>query len=537
MKLATGLALLLTLNAAQDTGVLRIRVALPDGAGGSIPMPRVVLLVSDNPATSEPRRVRTLADGTIELKLRAGSYTVESDQPLSLAGRLFTWTQMIDVVAGQEATLDLGAANANADASGATPTSGDAAKVFALWRDSVVEVWSATSHASGFLIDGKGLIATSHHALNGETAVEVQITNGGERIKVPGTVLLSERLTGAAIVWVDPSAIAARPFAPACAPRERTPVSYKDSLIAVASPMLAPKSLTDGTVTRVTEQAIFADLRLARDSAGAPVFDERGDLVGLGAFEDNRDDPRRWTDAWVVPIDKVCATLDAAVKKIAGAPPRPVSLPMEPVQGSTRVQVLKPQTAAVQKRLPVTLSAADFDITLLTPWHVQTGTIGSSAKADFANWSDYVGDAPPLLLIRVTPKFEESIWKTIARGAAATQGVALPPLPSFKSNFVRMRAYCGESEVTPIHPSIIERRFAEQKTVREGLYVYGISALGARCPSVKLEIFSEKDPKRPDTKQIDPKLFEHVIRSVPAENYRDQQARRSQWGRSAGTAR
>jgi len=521
-KASTVLALLLTLTASQDTGVLRIRVALPDAAGGLIPMPRVILLVSDNPSSSEPRRVRTLADGTIELKLKPGTYTVESDQPVSLAGRLFTWTQNIDVPAGTNTTLDLNADNANADAeAGSGPsTSGDAARLFAMWRDSVVEIWTPTSHASGFVLDGRGLIATSHLALNGATSVEVQITKGTERIKVPGTVLLSERLTGAAIVWIDPS-VATKPVTPSCGAREQA-LEYKDPLLAIAAPMLAPKSLTDGTVTRVTDQAIFADLRLARDSAGAPVFDERGELAGLGAFEENRDDPRRWTDAWVVPIDRVCAGLDAAAKKISGTPPRPVSLPMEPVQGSTRVQVLRPQDTAAQKRLPISLSADDFDITLVTPWHLQTGSTGSTAKTDFANWRDYVADAPPLLLIRVTPKFEESIWRTLARGAAMTQGVSLPPLPSFRANFIRMRAYCGATEVTPIHPSIIERQFAEQKVVREGMYVYATSAFGAQCSSVKLEIFSEKEPTRPNIKQIDPKLFEQVIRSGVGENNQDQ---------------
>ncbi len=512
-KLFTVLALAAVLGGGQDSGVLRIRVALPDGAGALIPMPRVVLLISDNPSTSEPRRVRTLADGSIELKLKPGSYTVESDQPVSLAGRLFTWTQMIDVVAGKDATLELGATNSNADADAGAgeTTSGDAARLFAAWRDSVVEIWTPTSHAAGFVIDEKGLIATSHLALNGATAVEVQVSKGTERLKVPGAVLLSERLTGAAIVWVDPSVLA-RPVAAACTPRERK-AAFKDPLVVIASPMLAPKSFADGTVTRVTEQAIYADMRLARDSAGAPVFDERGDLIGLGAFEANRDDPKRWTDAWVVPIEKVCAGAEAASKRMTGSPPKPVSLPMEPVQGSTRVQVLKPQAAAAQKRQPVSLTTADFDITLLTPWHVQTGSTGDSAKTDFVNWRDYVADAPPLLLIRVTPQFEESLWRTLARGAAMTQGVALPPLPGFRANFLRMRVLCGETEVTPIHPAIIERQFAEQKTVREGMYVYGISSIGSQCPSVRLEIFSEKDPKRPDVKQIDPKLFENVVQS------------------------
>ncbi|MEY4093248.1 MAG: hypothetical protein RLZZ53_447 [Acidobacteriota bacterium] len=512
-KIAATLALLMTLTASQDTGVLRIRVAMPDGSGGLIPMPRVVLLVSDNPSTSEPRRVRTSNDGTIELRLRAGSYTVESDQPVSLGGRLFAWTQTLDVIAGKEVTLDLGAVNASEDVdAGAAPaTSGDAAKVFALWRDSVVEIWTPTSHASGFVIDARGLIATSHRALNGATAVDVQITAGRERLKVPGTVLLSERLTGAAIIWIDPS-VAGRPIAPACTPRARA-AAFKDPIMAIAAPMLAPKSLSDGSVTRVTEQAIYADLRLARDSGGAPVFDERGELIGLGAFEERREDQKRWTDAWVVPIDKVCAGVDIATSKMTGNPPRPVHLPMEPVQGSTRVEVLTPKKAAEQKRLPVSLTAADFDLTLLTPWHLQSGSTGATAKTDFANWNDYLADAPPLLVIRVTPKFEESVWRTIARGAAMTQGVALPPLPSFRANFVRMRTFCGDTEVTPIQPAMIERPIDEQKTIKEGMYVFPINALGAHCASIRLEIFSEKDPKRPDIRQIDPKLFEQVAQS------------------------
>ena len=106
-------ALLLTLFVAQDGGVLRIRVVLSDAAGAATPIPRVVLLVSDNPATAEPRRVRTSNDGTVELKLRPGSYTVESDQPVAFGGSAYTWTQMIDVSAGHEAVLDLNAKNAD----------------------------------------------------------------------------------------------------------------------------------------------------------------------------------------------------------------------------------------------------------------------------------------------------------------------------------------------------------------------------------------------------------------------------------------
>ena len=87
--LARLVALVLALMTVQDTGVLHIRVVLDDATGTATPIPRVVLLVSDNPATAEPRRVRTSADRSIEIKLRPGSYTIESDQAVAFGGNAY----------------------------------------------------------------------------------------------------------------------------------------------------------------------------------------------------------------------------------------------------------------------------------------------------------------------------------------------------------------------------------------------------------------------------------------------------------------
>ena len=59
LKLAATLALVSTLAAAQAAGTLRVRVVLTDVSGVATPVPRLVLLVSDDPPTAEPRRVRT----------------------------------------------------------------------------------------------------------------------------------------------------------------------------------------------------------------------------------------------------------------------------------------------------------------------------------------------------------------------------------------------------------------------------------------------------------------------------------------------
>ena len=61
-------------------------------------------------------------------------------------------------------------------------------------------------------------------------------------------------------------------------------------------------------------------------------------------------------------------------------------------------------------------------------------------------------------------------------------------------------------------PFIIEHQAAERAPVREGLYVFAIDAFGPQCASVRFSMFSEKDPKNPDTKAIDPKLFEQLTK-------------------------
>ena len=509
------LAVTLALAALQDTGVLRVRVLLNDPAGTLTPIPRVVLLVSDNPATNEPRRIRTTTDGTVELKLRAGSYTVESDQPIAFGGKAYSWTQTINVAAGREIVLDLNAKNADietvtaAAASGAAPVEADSATVLAKWQDAVVEIWTPTTHASGFVIDARGLIATSQRAIGNATDVEVEMTTAGKRSKVAGIVLHSDRLTGAAIVRIDPQAMASLPaVATGCAAPPEIKPGFHDEITAIVAPMLGGKEMADGEVERVTSQAIFADIRLVRDAAGGPVFGEDGTLLGISAIAVT-DDRRGRDEVFVVPVASLCETLPAAEKKLTGPPPPATQLPLEPPRTAPRGVAAR---SAGAKTTPPAISAADFDIRLLTADQLREYG-NASPLADVANWNDYIRDVPPVLLIRISPQFEESFWKMLARGAAATQGMQLPPLKSFTANFLKMRAYCGETEVTPIHPLIIERPVAENASIREGLYVYALDAFG-QCPSVRLALYSQKEPNKADTKILDPKLFQQVTKPL-----------------------
>jgi hypothetical protein len=261
-----------------------------------------------------------------------------------------------------------------------------------------------------------------------------------------------------------------------------------------------------GTLTRVTSRTMLADLRLPPGSAGGPVF-AGAEVVGLTSLAGEKEgaDP---DDARVVRVDAVCDTLAAAISALAAAkPPDPARLPVEPSRTIPEAAL----EAGMKKRAgslnPYQVASAGFDVGFVTPVSAFAGLRGS---ADFANWTEYVGDAPLVLMLRVTPKLEENFWTKVARGVAMTKGIALPPIKRFVSGFQRLRVLCGKDEVTPIHPFVLERRISESDAIREGLYVFDPDALGPHCGTVSLELFSEKLPDKPDAATVDPKVLEQV---------------------------
>jgi len=201
--------------APQATGSLHIKVAIVDADQKAIPIPRHVLLISDNPASAPPRRVITALDGTAEVTLRPGNYTVESDQPVTFHGKGYQWTQIVDVVAGRDGVLRLTADNAEVvepvvggTASGATPLEVDPTFLLPQWQDSVVALWTSDARASGFLVDAKGLVATNQKAVGTATSVEVQLTTS---LKVAGRVLASDTARDVAVIWIDPATASTLP--------------------------------------------------------------------------------------------------------------------------------------------------------------------------------------------------------------------------------------------------------------------------------------------------------------------------------------
>lgn len=535
MRRGWGLAVLLSfawplVAAMQEPGVLRVSIVLTGEGDVATPIRRHLLLISDNPSSAPPRRVFTAADGTADVRLAPGNYTVESDQPVVFEGRTFQWIQTVDVAAGRETTLVLTAANADTltpPPSAPAPRNAvpdeDRASIAARWQDGVAAIWSPAAHASGVVVDAAGLVVTNQQAVGAATAVEVQFT---PTRKVRGVVVATDAERDLAVVRIDPATAAAVPVVPLGCGQPAPSPAVGDELIGLEAPLRQPKGAIAGEVTRVASRVIESDLLPGTGGSGGPVFSSRGVFIGILSDGDERM-RRNAADVRVVRAAEVCEVVARAQKVLpTSAPPPATPLPVEPTTPYPTATLTDAATL-LTRHPPFQATSSGFDITFLTPVHIHGGreqriaASGRSMRAgaawlkarlatEFANWDDYVAEVPPVVFIRVTPKMVESVWMKIARGAAYTQGVALPAIKRLSSGFSSMTVWCGEREVTPVHPFVLGIEVSDTETVSEGLYAFAPDAVTPACGTVRLDLRSQKDPAKADVVTVDPKVLEQI---------------------------
>ena len=497
----------------QEPSVLHVKVSVLDADRRLVPVVRHALLISDNPATSVPIRVVTSPEGAADTRLRPGKYTVESERPFVFDGLRYEWTQMIDVTAGRDVTLDLTVANATVDA--ATPEllreaaaartpSTDASSILSAWQGSAFALWAPYEHATGFLADVRGLVATSLRAIGSATAVEVQIST---TIKVAGNVVVADSSRDVAVIRVNPAAIEGI---------RAVPLACDGVGIAASGTTRYTMKILLGGRTDVTSD-------LAGAAAGGPVFTGLGPAIGLTSpLRD--DEPLVRSDVHLVGAQAVCDALDVARSRLASTTaPDGARLPVEPVRPLPAAAIKAAAASRGFSLNPYQMSASDFDITFVTPVllagvDAQRGRTGGRATdwsglrvaADFENWSNYVIEAPPVLFVRATPRLVEGFWMKVVRGAAMTQGAQLPPIKRMRPGFSRMVLLCGMQAVTPIHPFKIQARVTETDAVDEGFYAFDPAAIGPHCGTVSIVLSSVKEPDKTETRTISPTIVNRV---------------------------
>lgn len=498
--------------AAQEMPFLNMKVSVLNPDGRQTPVARHALLVSEIPTSAPPQRVVTAPDGTARIRLRPGKYIVESDRPFVFDARTYEWARTVDVVMGRDATIELTTANATVGAATTDVLRDSTASVdrpvekstsiLTTWQASAFELWTAHAHAAGFLADERGLVATSRRAIGDATSVEVQIS---QSVKVTGAVVVADALRDVAIVRVHPSAIEGVRAAPVACDAPESAAADPDRYV-VDVPLFGPKDADPSLV-------------VSAGGAGGPVFAGDGRVIGLSSPTESGD-TRGLVGVRVVSAGNICAALEAARVKLTAAPPDATRLPVE------RARTAADDVLGGGRAFSLgsyQLSTSDFDLTLLTPV-VFAGVRGRldftgardrelnglRVAADFENWSGYVAEAPPLLYVRVTPRLVEGFWMKVARGAASTQGAAIPPIKRLRPGFSRMRVLCGGKDVTPVHPFRIQARISETDAVEEGFYAFDPSAIGPACGTVSIVLSSVKDPDKTETRTVDPAIVRRI---------------------------
>jgi hypothetical protein len=101
----------------------------------------------------------------------------------------------------------------------------------------------------------------------------------------------------------------------------------------------------------------------------------------------------------------------------------------------------------------------------------------------------------------------------------------------FKTDFYKMKLFCGSTEIQPLMPGKAERVLdVNNSAIRvtdvtfDGFYVYPADSIRPDCGKVRLELFSEKEPDKPKVKDLEGKTVSTVFNDF--QPYRNQNSQK-----------
>jgi hypothetical protein len=320
-----------------------------------------------------------------------------------------------------------------------------------------------------------------------------------------------------------------------------TPAEEGERVFTIGSPLHQSKILTTGIVSKVEDRAIISDININPGNSGGPLFNSQGTVIGITTFgeKERRVGPGV---AGVVRIEQALPLIDDARGLLATSEkPSPDLLQMEP---NDRFPIDALKESASEKKFkydPYVFGVGDYDLAVITPVfkyrklaaRIEAGRQKNKRNQkstaaqgtfepldDLKDWEEYTGEYDPTLLIQATPKLVEGFWSAFGRGMAASHGYAPGPASlHFKTDFYKMRLFCGDREILPIWPGKAEHVLTvNNEAVRvtdatfDGLYEFPFDAIRPDCGKVTLNIYSEKDPNKPKVKKLDEKTIETVYK-------------------------
>lgn len=523
---------------------VNVRAVLVDKDLNQKPVPHLALqIAAETDAQDAPLEVRTAFDGKAEFQLPPGKYRLATPLGVDFQGRHYVWDLEIDV---SETFVSVDLSNDNvrpADpATERTQKVDDLTLLFQKDQKSVVTVWSEIGSGTGFIVDPAGLILTNQHVIGPSELISVQFDS---KRKVAAKVLAFDAERDVAVLSADLSVFPGATAAPiAMAHSGRDLAVEGERVFTIGSPLGLKKIITSGIVSRVEARAIISDVNINHGNSGGPLFNSLGEVIGITTFlVPGGNGPGV---AGVVRIDQALPVLEQARRKMKDVSlPSARLLPVEP-DDPYPIDSLK-EMARLEKldTKPYVFTEGGFDVALGTPvleYALRTeasraaieqrerrarkrSEIRSSQPQfeplqDLHEWAEYTGEYEPVLLVQAAPQLRETFMSALSREIAPQGelfGFGGAPRMKFKTDFYRMKLLCGGKEIEPIQPgkaaTVLNTHNAFVNVTDAtyvGIYSYPPDAVAPSCGKVTLQLFSEKDPGKSESKDLGPKTINRV---------------------------
>jgi len=538
----------LTVQATPNLVKVRVRVILVDRDLNQKPVPFLSVSLKSGAKSVE---VKTGLDGTVETQLPPGKYVITTPKPVELGGRSFSWSVPMTITGAQE-NVDLTNDNAKSEETSA-PSSpragessggGDLTEHFKRLKNTVVTVISESGHGTGFFVDNKGLVLTNQHVVGNSEYLAVQFDR---EHKIAARLIAADPQKDVALLLVNLAALPnAAPAPLSHAAAGKPPVQEGERVFTIGSPLTLDKIITTGIVSKVETHTIISDININPGNSGGPLFNGAGQVIGLTTFGTRGDGGPGVSG--IVRIEEALVLLEQNRGKATGALPGAL-LPVEPLTPYP-VEGLKEALKADKfDSRPYYLTAGDFNIALSTPpfdyreeeerrlqaerVHKKRNKKNEQAaenpdESDAPKqWEEDAGAHPAVFGIYVMPQAKEGFGSALGRSFSVNATAKL----KFKTDFQRMKLFCGGKEVEPILPgrvpvtvSVRNQAVKMDDSTYKGAYLFSPDAVNPDCGEVKLAIFSSKNDA-PVIKTLDEKSVQHIWADFEAFRRAEQEAK------------
>jgi hypothetical protein len=271
---------------------------------------------------------------------------------------------------------------------------------------------------------------------------------------------------------------------------ETPPVSVGERVLAIGSPLATETILTTGLVSKVEQGAIYSDVNINHGNSGGPLFNMRGEVVGITTFGLGG-----MSGPGVSGIVRIYLAEDLLSSQVGstemGSEPSDRPLPVESSYRFPAERIREEALRTSYHPKQYHIEAGQIDVQFLTPVVIAQLEVSDEVAAskrqkkrskksksvkyepgrDFYNWRQYAGAYRAVVIVQAVPEIQLTGGSAFA---VAMIGNLANRNYRFKCDFVRMELFRDNVLVEPIHPgrsnSIMNYRGYKESFEDVGVY-------------------------------------------------------------------